>query len=361
MHRRDFTRLSALTTLAAALPTLPLRAQGSRKIGFAPVGLGTISDIFMQAVERSQKCTITGLVSGHADEKAPKYQQRFNIPQTAVYNYENFDEIAKNKAIDAVYIGLPNSMHVEYTIRAAKAGKHVLCEKPMAISSEECRAMIKACKDNNVHLMIGYRVHYDPMWLKLREMARSGAIGEVQCFQGGFYGNMKQGQWRLDRKLSGGGSLMDLGIYPLNAIRWFAGEEPATYAAQTSTKIAGPRFASVEETIEWNMIFPSKVIASSGSSYGVSGPAYTNICGTEGVIQIDHAFGYEGMRYTAQTKSGDSAETNPGKNYYQFTAEADHMADCILNNTTPATPGEEGLADLIAIEHIYKAGGHPIA
>jgi predicted dehydrogenase len=359
MDRRDFTKLSALAAASAALP-LQAQSQSQQKIRFAAVGLGGISDIFMQAVAQSQKCAMTGLVSGHATEKAPKYQQQFNIPQSSVYTYENFDSIAHDKNIDAVYIGLPNAMHAEYTIRAARAGKHVLCEKPMAISSTECRAMIDACKKANVKLMIAYRVHYDPMWIKIRDIARSGKLGELQGFQGGFYGPKQQGEWRLNKKLAGGGSLFDLGIYPLNAIRWIAAEEPSSFTAQVATKIQGARFADVEESIEWNMVFPSKLIASSGSSYGQSGANYVNICGTEGYIQVQPAYGYNGLKYTLHSGRNESGETSPGQGPYQFTLEADHFADCIRNNTTPATPGEEGLADHLAMEAIYKAAGHPV-
>lgn len=358
MDRRDFTKLSAL---AAASTALPLLAQSpSRKIGFAAVGLGEISDIFMRAVSTSSKCTITGLVSGHADQKAPKYTAQFNIPQTSVYTYDNFDSIANNKAIDAVYIGLPNSMHAEYTIRAAKAGKHVLCEKPMALNSDECRAMIKACKDHNVKLMIAYRVHYDPMFLKIRDLARSGTIGPIQGFGGGFYGPGIKG-WRLDKKYAGGGSIFDLGVYPLNTIRWIAGEEPTAFSAQVSTPNPGPRYASMEETIEWTLTFPSKQIASSGSSYGASGPNFVRIAGTDGYIHVEPAYRYNGLSY--QVRQGDKIlqqETSQEQGPYQFTLEADHLADCINNNTTPRTPGEEGLADLVAIEAIYKAAGHPL-
>ncbi len=292
IDRRRFTALSALTLAATRLraqttaqppqqsPTgMPTLA---KPVGYCPVGLGDISDIFIRACAETPNARVTGLVSGHAEQKAPKYQQEFNIPNSSVYTYETYDHIRDNPAIDAVYIGLPNSMHAEYTIRAAEAGKHVLCEKPMAISSAECRKMIDACRAHNVKLMIAYRVHYDPTWQHIRDLARNGAIGEIQGFQGGFYGNKREGEWRLDRKLAGGGSLMDLGIYPLNAIRWIAGEEPATYAAQVSTKIKGRRFASVEETVEFNFKFPSGTLASSGSSYGEAGPAYINICGTEG-------------------------------------------------------------------------------
>ncbi len=362
MDRRHFSKLSAL---AAAATTLPAWAQNAvpngRKIGFAAVGLGEISDIFIRAVGSSQKCAITGLVSGHADQKAPKYTGQLNIPQSSVYTYDTFDRIADNKAIDAVYIGLPNSLHAEYTIRAAKAGKHVLCEKPMALNSDECRAMIKACRDHNVKLMIAYRIHYDPMFLRIRDMARSGALGPIQGFQGGFYGPGIKG-WRLDRKFAGGGSLYDLGVYPLNTIRWIAGEEPTSFTAQVSTPNPGPRYSSMEETVEWTMTFPSKRIASSGSSYGASGPNFVSIAGTEAFLRVEPAYSYNGLSYTVH--KGDriiSQETNTEQGPYQFTLEADHLADCIHNNTTPNTPGEEGLADHLAIEAIYEAAGHPVS
>jgi predicted dehydrogenase len=371
MHRRDFAKLSALafaaTRLPAQSPAQPPQQSPTgaptlaHPVGFAAVGLGTISDIFMKACAQTPNARITGLVSGHAGEKAPRYQQQFNIPQSSIYTYQTFDHIRDNPAIEAVYIGLPNSMHCEYTIRAAQAGKHVLCEKPMAISSAECRQMIDACRAHNVKLMIAYRVHYDPLWNRIRDLARGGQIGEIQGFQGGFYGTKQQGEWRLDRKLAGGGSLMDLGIYPLNALRWIAAEEPTHFAAQVATRIPGPRFASVEETVEFNLKFNSGILASSGSSYGESGPAYLNIGGSEGYIQVQPAFFYDGLKFTAHTKNGPIEESSPGKGPYQFVYEADHFAACVRNNTTPLTPGEEGLADMLAIEAIYKAAGAPIA
>jgi len=357
IDRREFAKLSFL---AAAATALPLRAETQKPVRFAPVGLGVISNIFMEACAQSTKCKVTALVTGHAKEKAPKYEALYGISPKAVYNYENYDEIANNPDIDAVYIGLPNSMHAEYTIRAAKAGKHVLCEKPMAISSAECQQMIDACRQHNVKLMIAYRVHYDPMWQQIRQMARSGALGEVQGFQGGFYGPKMSG-WRLDRKLAGGGSLLDLGIYPLNAIRWISGEEPASFTAQVASMLPGPRFTSVEESIEFTMKFPSGLLASSGSSYGEAAPAYLSIDGTQGNLWVEPAFLYDGLKFHGRTIHGPVSEVSSGKQPYQFTYEADHFADCIRNNTQPATPGEEGLKDLLAIEAIYRAAGDPIA
>ncbi len=356
--RRNFTKLSAF---AAAAQSLPSFGQDQKPFRFAAVGLGTISDIFMKACAQSTKCKVTGLVSGHAPEKAAKYKAMYGIPDSSVYSYENFDQIAHDPKIDAVYIGLPNSMHAEYTIRAAKAGKHVLCEKPMAISSAECQTMIDACKKANVKLMIAYRVHYDPIWMRVKDLARSGAIGDIQEFQGGFRAFFKAGQWRLDRALSGGGSLMDLGIYPLNAIRWIAEEEPTSFAAQIATKTPGPRFASVEESIEFSLKTPSGVLASAGSSYGVSGDNYLTIFGTDGHLRISPAYGYQGVRFAGETKTGPIDETSKGVMPYQFTLEADHLADCVRNNTEPKTAGDEGYKDLVAMEGIYKAAGAPIA
>jgi predicted dehydrogenase len=245
MDRRNFTKLSALTLAATRLPAF---AEGiaqtssptgmptlARPVGFAPVGLGVISDIFMKACAQTPNAKITGLVTGHPHEKAPKYAQQFDVPQSSIYTYETFDHIRDNPAIEAVYIGLPNSMHCEYTVRAAEAGKHVLCEKPMAISSAECRRMIDACRKANVKLMIAYRIHYDPTWLHIRKLVHDGELGEIRGYQGSFFGPKQQGEWRLNRKLAGGGSLMDLGIYPMNAIRWISGEEPADFRAFVST------------------------------------------------------------------------------------------------------------------------------
>src|SRR3954453_14145611 len=163
MNRRKFTKLSAL---ALAGRYLPIDAYGAAKkpVGYAAVGLGSISDIFMRACANSQTAKITALVTGHPDTKGAKYSAMYGIRKTSIYTYETFDNIRDNPDVDAIYVGLPNSMHSEYTIRGARAGKHVLCEKPMAISSAECHKMIDACRQANVKLMIGYRVQFEPLW-----------------------------------------------------------------------------------------------------------------------------------------------------------------------------------------------------
>src|SRR6202051_3849856 len=178
LTRRDFAKLSALGLTARFVPSLHAGASAPRKIGYCVIGLGRIAGHFMPAVRSSTTSQITGLVSGHRD-KAEQIAAQYGVPSSSIYNYENFDEIAHNPAIDAVYVALPNSMHAEYTIRAAKGGKHVLCEKPMSTSVADAEAMIAACKAANVKLMIAYRLHYEPTTLKAIRMIREGTLGTV--------------------------------------------------------------------------------------------------------------------------------------------------------------------------------------
>ena len=187
MERRNFAKLSTLALAWTCMPSYAQNIGASRKpVGYAAIGLGTISDIFMRACAQSQTAKITALVTGHPDTKGVKYAEMYGIPKTSIYTYETFDRIRDNQEVDAVYVGLPNSMHCEFTVRAAQEGKHVLCEKPMAISSAECRKMIDACRQAKVKLMIGYRVHSDPTWIQVIEIIGSGKIGQLQSFQGGF-------------------------------------------------------------------------------------------------------------------------------------------------------------------------------
>jgi len=362
MHRREFVKLSALALASTQLPSYAQNsAAASKPVGYAAIGLGTISDIFMRACASSQTAKISALVTGHPDTKGVKYAAMYGIPKTSIYTYETFDRIRDNKDVDAVYVGLPNSMHCEYTVRAAQAGKHVLCEKPMAISSAECREMIDACRLAKVKLMIGYRVHYEPTWKRAIQIIGSGAIGGLESFQGGFYAQQPAGAWRLSKKLGGGGALLDLGIYPLNAIRHILGEEPTDFTAIVSTRDQSGRFAEVEQSMEWTMKFPSGIIASCGCSYGQRGPSMLDINGETGYLLVESAFNYQGVRLRGEVGGQTIDQPSPGVHPYQFTLEAEYFADCIRNNKDPESPGDEGLKDMLAIEAIYKAAGTPIA
>ena len=267
--RRDFAKLGALSLAAQFALKLGAETSGARKTGYCVIGLGRIAGHFMPAVRSTTTSQITGLVSGHRD-KAERIAAEYGVPAGSIYNYENFDEIAHNPAIDAVYVALPNSMHAEYTIRAAKAGKHVLCEKPMSTNVADAEAMIAACKAAHVKLMIAYRCHYEPTNLKAVQLIRTGALGQVQAIESTFGFNIAPGEWRLNKKLAGGGPLFDVGIYSLNACRYLTGEEPEHIAAYASVIDHDGRFNEVEENVSWTMKFPSGIVASCNTTYGAN-------------------------------------------------------------------------------------------
>ncbi len=364
MDRRSFARLSTLALAATQLPAFAQTPSSQKPIGYAAIGLGTISDIFSRACAKSQNSKITAVVTGHPDTKGKAYAAKYGFPESSIYTYETFDRIRDNKDVDAVYVGLPNSMHREYTLRAAQAGKHVFCEKPMAISSAECRDMIEGCRKANVKLMIGYRVHYDPTHLEVFRAVRAGELGDIEVFEGSFGFSSGAGLWRLTKKYGGGGSLMDVGIYPLNEIRWLTGEEPVGFTAQAATRDKGGRFTEVEQTLAYSIKMPSGILASMNCSYGANLSGYLRIHGSKGSLDIDNAYGYSGVRLGGNRGPAPAAPAAPfarGDDTVQFGIEADHFSNCIRTDTVPKTPGEEGLKDLLAIEAIYKAAGTPIA
>ncbi len=360
LSRRDFSRLGAMTALARVLPSLQAQTESAntgRKLGWCIVGLGRISmDHFMPGVMLSKTGKITALVSGHR-EKAEKQAAMYNVPSPSIYSYDNFDEVRDNKDVDAVYIALPNSMHAEYTIRAAKVGKHVLCEKPMATSVADCKAMIEACQEHKVKLMIAYRCQYNPLHLKAIELIRSGALGQVQMIESSFGFNIRAGEWRLNKKLAGGGPLLDVGVYSLNASRYLTGEEPVDIKANSSVIDHDGRFDQVEENDSWTMKSPSGIVASCNTTYGANGANYFKVHGSKGTMQMDPAFGYDGMHLTGvldgQTFDEPEAEHDPR----DFTRQADYFADCIWNNREPKTDGEEGLRDTMLMSEIYQTAG----
>jgi predicted dehydrogenase len=362
MDRRSFTRLSTLALAATRLPSFAQPPAAVKPVGYAAIGLGTISDIFMRACAKTQTAKITALVTGHPETKGKRYAAMFGIPETSIYTYETYDRLRDNKDVEAVYVGLPNSMHREYTVRAAQMGKHVLCEKPMAISSAECNQMISACRTAGVKLMIGYRIHYEPTHLEAQRLIHSGAIGDLQSFEGAFGFNAKPNQWRLTRQLAGGGSLMDVGIYPMNEIRWLVGEEPASFTAVPTTRDrSSGRFAEMEQTLDFTLKFPSGIVAALGCTYGSDMPGFLRIHGDKGSLMIENAYNYTGAHLVNLGGATHIDTTTQGDQTLHFQLEAEHFSNCIRTNTEPKTPGEEGLHDLLAIEAIYKAAGTPIA
>jgi predicted dehydrogenase len=350
--------LAAASVLAPSALRGADAGEGDRKIGYCPVGLGRISvDHFMPGLLQSKHGKVTGLVSGSPD-KARKLAAQYGVPASSIYTYEQYDRIRDNPAIDAVYIGLPNSMHAEYTIRAAKAGKHVLCEKPMCTSVEDARAMIAACDAAQKKLMIAYRCQLEPVNLKAIALIRSGAIGQVQAIESANGFNIRAGEWRLNKQLAGGGPLMDVGIYSLNASRYLTGEEPQVLSAYSSVIDHDGRFNEVEENVGWTMKFPSGIVVSCNTTYGANMDGYYKVHGSKGVIELSPAFGYDGIHLRAQIAKADDIDMpTPLKDPQQFTLEGDYFADCIFNDKPVKMSGQEGLRDMELMMRIYRAAG----
>jgi len=370
--RRDFlgTLAGAAAWSWAGTPALldsvrsssAAQAPGGRKIGFGIVGLGRISmGQFMPGVRISEKAKLVALVSGHRD-KAERVADQYGISHQAIYSYENFDEIAHNSEVDALYIALPNSMHAEYTIRGAKAGKHILSEKPMATSVTECEQMIAACRAAGRKLMIAYRCRYEPTNLRAIQLIKQGYIGTLETIDSAFGFDIKPGEWRLDKKLAGGGPLMDVGIYALQACRYLTGEEPLEVQGISTVVDHDGRFQQVEETLLWTMRFPSGVITTSGCSFGSANGNFANASGSEGWIKVDPAYSYDGLHLRGHGKGEDIDQATDDSSPHQFQREADHFAECILENREPLTGGPEGLRDIRLMTAIYRScqEGRPV-
>jgi predicted dehydrogenase len=326
-----------------------------RRVGYAIIGLGRISmNCFMPALKASSTSAIAALVSGSPD-KARRVAAQYGVPETAIYSYEQFDRIRENSSVEAVYVALPNSMHAEYTIRAARAGKHVLCEKPMATSVDDSKAMVAACKQASRKLMIGYRCQLEPTTLHARQIIQTGRLGRIQSIESANGFNTPPGEWRLNRKLAGGGPLVDVGIYSLNASRFLLGEEPSRVSAFSSVVDHDGRFDQVEETLAWTMQFPSGALAVCSTSYGADQEGFVRVHGTKGTLTLQPAFSYDGIQMAGEI-DGDMISYEDKQLFPdEFVREADHFSRCILEDRQPGPSGEEGLRDMEWIGRIYKS------
>jgi len=318
------------------------------RLGVALVGLGSYSTgQLAPALQQTEKCYLAGIVTG-TPSKAEEWKKNYNIPEANIYNYDNYDELANNPDIDIIYVVLPNSMHAEYTIRAAQAGKHVITEKPMATSVEDCERMIAACKENNVELGVGYRLHYEPYNQEMMRLGQEEVFGSVKSLETGFAFNIGDPtQWRLDKELAGGGALMDVGIYTIQGACYTLGEQPVSLVAQEFNS-GNEKFKEVHETIEFSMNFPSGLTSKHETSYSKS-YNYLKAEAENGWFQLDRAYDYGPL----------SGKTSEGEmNFPQIREQAVHMdafADSVMNGTTFKAPGEMGLRDMCIIEAIYKS------
>lgn len=323
----------------------------SKTVRYAVVGLGHIAQIailpaFAQAKQNSQ---LVALVSDDP-EKLRKLSRRYGINR--VCSYDDADELFESGDIDAVYIALPNSMHREYTERAARAGLHVLCEKPMAVTSSDCERMIEVTRENAVKLMIAYRLHFERANLEAVEMAHSGTLGDLRFFSSNFSMQVAPENFRSSRKL-GGGPLYDIGIYCINAARAAFAAEPTQVLATAVTR-RDQRFKEIPETVSVVMKFPQERVASFTCSFGGADRSAYEIVGTKGSITLDPAYEYaQGLEYTLRL--GKREREKHYEKSDQFAPELLYFSDCILRDAEPEPSGEEGIADIRVIEALNRS------
>lgn len=350
-HRRIFIQKTGVIAATAAFaPNMLLSATRpvQEKLGVALVGLGYYStDLLAPALQLTKNCELRGIVTG-SPEKIPEWQEKYGIKDKNVYNYENYDTIGNNSDIDVIYVVLPPSMHAEYTIRAANAGKHVWCEKPMAPSVAECEAMIKACRDNKVKLAIGYRCQHDPniqAYMKVGKEKPFGQIKMITSAAGYFDG--RTDHWK-QKKDMGGGAMGDMGVYALQGARLATGEEPVSVLAQSFT--TRPEiYHEVEETMMFQLEFPSGARASCQTSFGIQ-MNHLHVNYEKGWLKMEPHSSYGGNK---GSMSDGKVINFPLEN--QQAKQMDEDADAILNQKALLVPGEEGLRDIRVVEAIYRS------
>ena len=325
-----------------------LLPQKKEKLGVALVGLGYYSkDLLAPALQLTQKCYLAGIVTG-TPAKAEAWKQQYNLKDKNIYNYNTFDSIANNPEIDVIYIVLPPSMHAEYVIRAAKAGKHAWCEKPMAMTVTECQQMIDACKSNKVKLSIGYRMQHEPNTQQIIKFRKDLVYGKVIKAEAaaGYFDN-RTNHWKQTKSL-GGGSMYDMGVYPLNAARYSVGLEPTAVFAKAST--TRPEiYKEVDETMNFELDFPGGATAKCETSFGKGMNSLTITC-DKGWYKLSPFQAYNGIN--GETSDGKKLNA-PIQN--QQAKQMDDDATAILNNTAVMVPGEEGLKDIRVVEAVYRS------
>ncbi|MDB4946068.1 MAG: dehydrogenase [Labilithrix sp.] len=339
---------------------MPAPLAPDARVGVAVVGLGRLSlEAILPGIAASKRCRLVGLVSGER-AKAQTVAAQYGVSARSIYDYANMKNMRDDRAIELVYVVLPNSMHAEYTAKAFEAGKHVLCEKPMASTVAEAQSMIDASEKAKKKLMIAYRLQYEPHHREAIRMARAGELGrlvDLVASNGQTQGD--PAQWRLRKAMAGGGALPDIGIYCLNAARYLTGEEPVEVAGMMHSTPGDPRFTEVDEHVSFSLRFPSGLLASCSSSYSAHQTKTLRLLGDRGWADFDPAFSYEGLQLRVGKKQtgGDDEEiaVRRMKAPNQFAAEMDHMASCILEDRRPHTPGEEGLQDMKLMAAIYEA------
>lgn len=349
ISRKTFLKIG--TTLAASSIGFPsfIIPRQKDKLGVALVGLGGYSTgLLAPGLQQTEHCELRGIVTG-SPEKIPVWQERYHIPDGNVYNYETMHEIADNDDIDVVYIVLPPGLHAKYAIIGAEAGKHVWCEKPMAMIVTECQSIINAANSNNVHLTIGYRMQHEPNTqtiIRYGEEKTYGTIKEVRS-GAGFTGSYSKDDWRVNAKL-GGGALYDMGVYPINAARYAIGNNPIAVSG-VQTRERTEMYSEVDESTVFELEFPGGVFAKGETSFGKS-MNYLDVDCTDGWYRLRPFQSYRNVQ--GETSDGTRLPTDPN---HQQARQMDNDALAIKENKAFIAPGEDGLEDIRVVEAIMES------
>jgi glucose-fructose oxidoreductase len=353
VSRRGFIgRISAATM--AMIVSSRLRAQAVRtekKLGVALVGLGGYSrGLLGPALRQTEFCRLAAVVTGDRS-KGEAWAREYGFSEKSVYGYDTMSRLAENPEVDVIYVVTPPGLHVEHTIAAAKTGKHVICEKPMANTVAECDAMIAACRQAKVRLFVGYRLHFEPHHMEFKRIAREKEFGSLATIRSanGFRLGSNRG-WRVNKKLAGGGPLMDMGVYVVQAVCMAKTEmAPVAVTAKFGPVTRPEVFAEVEESISWSAEFADGSVAECRSSYG------ENIS----EIRAEGARGWAELANPAFYYAGQRLLTSTGERVFkarqQQAAQLDAMAESILSNQPSVASGEMGRRDMAIIEAIYRS------
>lgn len=326
---------------------------------YAVIGLGHISQVaVLPAFENAENSRLTALVS-HDDHKLKELGERYDIEHR--YHYDDLEDLLQEDIVDVVYIALPNHLHCEYTLRAAEQGVHVLCEKPLAVTAEDCQKMIDACEANGVRLMTAYRLHFEAANLKAVDVARRGLLGDLRFFQSAFTQNVTEGDIRLFPLEKGGGTLFDMGIYCINAARYLFADEPIEVMALSESKAGDQRFTDCDEMTGATLRFPENRIATFLSGFGSTAISSYRLVGTEGHLHLDQAYQYA-TNITYEVEIGEDLRRHTFEKRDQFAPELIYFSECIKQGIRPEPDGYEGMADVQIIEALYESArtGRPV-
>ena len=348
--RRDFLQKMAFGAGTALLPNRPGGGFSEpKKLGVALVGLGNYATLQLgPALQETQFCRLAGIVTGTL-AKAEAWSKQYGLPPQNVYDYRNFDSINNNPDVDVVYVVLPNSMHAEYTIRAAKAGKHVICEKPLALNPAEGERMLAACREAGVKLSVGYRLYFEPHHLEVRRLGTEKVYGAVKMLETSLGFSMADPKvWRLNKALGGGGAIMDLGVYAIQGARWTVGELPVAVTAQGYVRDRAV-FKDIFETMAFQMEFPGGAISNSTTTY-------TSYVDRLHATTDYRWFGLQpAFNATGATGTAFNGKIEFPTPKFQQIRQMDAFAESVLRDTPVLASGEEGLVDLKIIEAIVRA------